>query len=212
MTALTTTNDQPMSANANAWELAQRQAKAMSSSSLVPKDYQNNIANCLIALEIAGRIGCSPLMAAQNLNVIHGRPSWSSTFIIAALNTCGRFSPLRFDQDTEGCTAYALDKDTGDRLTGPRVTMTMAKAEGWSEKAGSKWKTMPELMLMYRAAAFFGRLYAPDVLMGMHTADEIEDIQPVRVSAVSRIAEQVNQAALGRDEPESPSEEDPFGE
>jgi hypothetical protein len=61
----------------------------------------------------------------------------------------------------------------------------MAKAEGWFAKNGSKWKTMPELMLRYRAAAFFGRLYAPDVLNGMHATEEAEDIgdRPRNVTA-----------------------------
>jgi hypothetical protein len=54
--------------------------------------------------------------------------------------------------------------------------MEMAKAEGWIDKTGSKWKTMPELMLKYRAAAFFGRLYAPEIMMGLYSADEIVDI------------------------------------
>jgi hypothetical protein len=43
-------------------------------------------------------------------------------------------------------------------------------------KAGSKWKTMPELMMRYRAAAFFGRLYAPEITMGMHSVEEVVDI------------------------------------
>jgi hypothetical protein len=52
----------------------------------------------------------------------------------------------------------------------------MVKEENWLSKPGSKWKTMPELMFHYRAAAFFGRLYASDILMGMHTVEEIQDI------------------------------------
>jgi hypothetical protein len=73
------------------------------------------------------------------------------------------------------CTAWAKDKSDGETLEGPTVTMEMAKAEGWSTKSGSKWKTMPELMIRYRAAAFFGRLYAPELLAGLHHADEVED-------------------------------------
>jgi hypothetical protein len=162
-----------------AFEHAQRVSKMLGLSSLVPKDYQNNIPNIMIALEMSNRIGASPLMVMQNLNIIQGRPSWSSQFIISALNSCKRFTPLRFRMDGEGeeygCTAWAKD-NTGEVLEGPKVTLKMAKDEGWSTKAGSKWKTMPELMFRYRAAAFFGRLYAPDVLMGMGTADEAEDI------------------------------------
>ncbi len=56
----------------------------------------------------------------------------------------------------------------------------MAEAEGWSKKSGSKWKTMPELMLSYRAATFFGRMYCPDLLMGMQTQDELQDIKEAR--------------------------------
>lgn len=194
-----------ISPSANAWELVQRQAKAMASSSLVPKDYQGNIPNCIIAIELAGRIGASPLLVAQNLHVIQGRPSWSATFLIAALNSSGKFSPLRFEMTGTGkdlaCHAWALDKATGDRLEGPTVTMAMANEEGWSTKGGSKWKTMPELMIRYRAAAFFSRLYAPEITMGMHTVEEVEDVQPtVRLSSVAQL---VNESIITPEEREA---------
>lgn len=159
---------------------AQRVAKMLSSSSLVPDTYKNNIQNTMIALEMANRIGASPLMVMQNLYIVQGKPSWSSSFIIASLNNCKRFSALRFELsgegDAYGCTAWAKDLATKERLEGPKVTWEMVKAEGWLAKTGSKWKTMPELMFRYRAAAFFGRLYAPDILMGMHTQDEMFDM------------------------------------
>lgn len=166
-------------ASSKSFEHAQRVAKMLTASSLVPTAYQNNIPNTMIALEMSNRVGASPLMVMQNLHVIQGRPSWSSPFIIAALNSCGRFSPLRFQKsgagDDYGFEAWANDIATGDRLEGPKVDWKMVKEEGWYAKPGSKWKTMPELMFRYRAAAFFGRLYAPDILMGMHTADEVND-------------------------------------
>ena len=167
--------------NAASFESAQRMALALVSSNIVPEQYRgkDNIGNAIVALEMAQRIGASPLAVMQNLNIIHGRPSWSSTFIIAALNSCGRFAPIRFevtgDGDDRSCIAWTTDK-TGERLEGPPASIAMAKAEGWYAKNGSKWKTMPELMLRYRAAAFFGRLYAPDVLNGMHATEEVEDI------------------------------------
>lgn len=165
---------------------AQRVAKMLASSSLVPDTYKNNIQNTMIALEMSNRIGASPLMVMQNLYIVQGKPSWSSSFIIASLNNCKRFSALRFetggDGDEYGCTAWAKDLATGEKLEGPKVTWAMVKAEGWLAKAGSKWKTMPELMFRYRAAAFFGRLYAPDILMGMHTQEEVADM-PVSPAA-----------------------------
>lgn len=162
--------------------LIQRKASAFASSPLVPKEYQGNTANCMIAMELAERTSSSTFMVMQNVHIIHGKPSWSSQFIIGALNSCGRFSPLRFVKTGEigsmarTYVAVATDLASGCEVEGPPVSLQMAKDEGWSTKNGSKWKTMPELMLSYRSAAFFGRLYAPDVLMGMHTADELQDI------------------------------------
>jgi hypothetical protein len=184
-------NIQPFSST-NSFESAQRMAKALSESTMVPTQYQKNIPNCLIALEIAYRSQSSILMVMQNLFVIQGKPSWSSQYIIAALNASGKFSPLRFKMNEEKteCTAWAIEHKTGETLEGPTVSIQMAKDEGWYNKNGSKWKTMPDLMLRYRAAAFFGRLYAPEVLMGIYTKDEVEDfhvkevkseIEPTRV-------------------------------
>lgn len=162
------------------FELLQRMAKMLASSDLVPQQFKGNIANCVIGLEMAHRMNASPLAVMQNLYIVHGKPGWSAQFITAAINSTGRFSPLRFRVDGQGesktCTAWAIEKATGEQLEGPPVSIAMAKAEGWFEKNGSKWKTMPDLMLRYRAATFFGRLYAPEVLMGMRTQDEIEDV------------------------------------
>lgn len=174
------------------FEQAQRQAKALCASDLVPQQYKNNVANTLVALEIANRIGASPLMVMQNLNIIHGRPSWGSSFIIAAINGSGKFTALRFVGDlAKGIKAVCQEKATGETLEGPVVTMDMAKAEGWVDKAGSKWKTMPELMMRYRAAAFFGRLYAPEITMGMHSTEEVIDIQHEEPKAVAAINEAI---------------------
>lgn len=156
----------------------QRVAKMMSSSSIVPKNYVNNVANTMIALELANRIGISPFMVMQNLDIIQGKPSWNSTFIIAALNSCGRFKPMKFkfegSGDEYGCYAYTYD-ESGELLKGTKITMAMVKSEGWLSKPGSKWKTMPEQMFQYRAASFFGRIYAPDILNGMHSVEEVKD-------------------------------------
>ena len=170
------------SAETAAFELVQRQAKMLASSTLVPKEFQNNMANCAIALNMAKRMGADPFMIVQNIDVIHGRPSFRATFLIAMVNASGRFSPLKFKLEGEDasrtCYAYATDKASGETVEGPVVSMAMAKAEGWSTKSGSKWLTMPELMLRYRSAAFFARLYAPDITLGMQTAEEVEDIDP----------------------------------
>ena len=187
------TNSLPMAANAAApiqvgltdsqsFELAQRVAKCFAMSTLVPKDYQNNLPNCVIALNMASRMGADPLMVIQNLHIVHGRPGWSAQFLIATFNKCGRFSAIRYEfvgqegTDTWGCRAKATELATGEVLTGTTVTLAMAKKEQWYQKNGSKWQTMPEQMLMYRAASWFVRAYAPEIAMGLQTADELREV------------------------------------
>lgn len=174
-----------------AFELIQRHAKMLSASTLVPKEFQGNMANCAIGLNIAKRLGADPFMVLQNIDVIHGRPSFRATFLIAMVNASGRFSPLQFKMTGEGqsrtCIAHCKTKDTGEVIEGPEISMAMAKAEGWSTKAGSKWMTMPELMLRYRAAAFFARLYAPDITLGMQTSEENYDADPEPRQASGRV-------------------------
>lgn len=164
------------------FELLQRASKAFATSDLVPKQYQGNIANCMIALEMAGRIGASPMMVMQNLYIVHGNPGWSAKFLIACINSSGRFTSLRYDWRGEpgkpdfGCRAWAIEHATGERLNGIWVDWKMVKAEGWDAKNGSKWKTMPDQMFVYRAATFWQRAYAPEISMGMQTAEELADV------------------------------------
>jgi hypothetical protein len=161
----------------SSWELANRIGKAFAASSIVPETYRGNVANCIVALEMANRMGASPLMVMQNLYLVHGNPGWSSKFLIACFNQSGRYTAMRYrwNEARTACRAWAVEKSTGEELVGPEVTTGMAKEEGWSTKAGSKWKTMPELMLMYRAAAFMIRTYAPEISMGLRSEDEIID-------------------------------------
>lgn len=164
------------------FELMQRIAKAFSTSDLVPKQYQGNLPNCMIALDMAQRIGANPLMCMQNLYVVHGTPGWSSKFLIATINTCGRYSTLRYEwrgqegDDDYGCRAWAVERETNERLDGIWVDWKMVKAEGWASKNGSKWKTMPDQMFIYRAAAFWQRAYSPDLGMGLQTQEELQDV------------------------------------
>jgi len=225
-------------------------AQILSNSSLVPKDYRcfiptkeygklqydnqgnvigennpNATANCLIALNMANRMGYDPLMIMQNLYIIEGRPAWSSQFIIAAINACGKFSPLRFEIVKHGmtdveytvtqgygknktsenvktqvenvsCVAWAIEKATGERIESAKIDMVMAIKEGWYQKNGSKWQTMPDQMLRYRAAAFFGRIYAPEILMGIYSADEVRDFVDVTPEPAPQPAAQPKQQQL----------------
>lgn len=163
------------------FELLQRSAKALSQASLVPEVYRGNLPNCIIALEIAQRIGASPLLVMQNLYIVYGRPAWSAKFLIACFNQCGRFTSVRYiwsgtrGKDDWGCQAWAVEKSTGEKILGPVITLELAKAEGWHGRKDSKWKTMPEKMFMYRSAAWMIDTHAPELSMGIRPEDEVRD-------------------------------------
>jgi hypothetical protein len=165
-------------ADTRKFELVQREAKLLSASSLVPKQYQGNIADVVVAMNMARRMNADPLMVMQSLHIIHGKPGWSAQFLIASFNACGKFGAVyyEFNDDKSECTAKTVELATGREIAGPKVSLEMAKAEGWATKTGSKWKTMPELMLRYRAAAFLIRTTAPEIGLGLYTTDELRDI------------------------------------
>lgn len=171
------------------FELLQRIAKAFSGSDLVPKQYQNNLANCMIAMDMAQRMQANPLLVMQNLYMVHNQPGWSSKFLIATINSCGRYSSLRYEftgkpgEENYGCRAWAIERGSNERLDGIWVTWKMVRAEGWSNKNGSKWLTMPDQMFIYRAAAFWQRAYAPELGMGLPTAEELGDVIDVQPQA-----------------------------
>lgn len=153
-------------------------AKVFSSSTLIPQQYQGKVNDCAIAVDLAERMGVSPLMVMQNLYVVKGKPSWSGQACISFIkNKYAEAYPVYTGErgtDTRGCYMKAITND-GTVVEGTEVTIKMAKAEGWYSKIGSKWQTMPELMLAYRAAAFFARVYCPEILMGIVVEGETED-------------------------------------
>jgi hypothetical protein len=162
--------------NEKAFEFAQRVANVFAKSSMVPDHFKNNIGNCMIALNYAARIKADPFMVFQNMFVIHGKPGIEAKLVIALVNQSGRFEPLQFEYDDTGCTAFATEIKSGKTLKGPKITPEMVKAEGWLGKNGSKWQTLAPLMYRYRAATYFARVYCPEVLLGMQTKEELEDV------------------------------------
>lgn len=239
----------------------QRMADLFANSALVPDTYQiakqsvpqglapeqahaqmrmQAVSNCVIALDIATRIGASPLMVMQNLVIIYGRPSWSSKFLIATVNTCGRFEPLKFRFTEKGklgkfnyteyekkwttnsngkgyykneaitkefdgtkimdieCVAYTTLKGGKDVLESSPISLRMAVDEGWYTKNGSKWRTMPKQMLMYRAASFWTSAYAPELSMGMRTVEEAQDVEFVEAEDVTMQVEAEKAANANR--------------
>ena len=196
------------------WLMAGQMAQALSQSTIVPKDYQGNQANAMVAIEIANRLQTSPLMVMQNLYVIQGRPSWSAQFLIASVNGSGKYDmELQYDEKTDkdgkpfSCQCWTM-KD-GRKVSGPVIDMEIAKAEGWTTKSMSKWKTMPQIMLRYRAASFFARMNCPEMTLGFYTKEEAIDgdfkeypLEEMRQRVEDEIAANANTEDFVEDVPE----------
>ena len=189
-TEITKTNSEGNSSiyqSTESFEFAQRQAKSLCESDLVPTSYQGQkgLSNCLVALEMSKRMNLSPLTVMQNLNVIHGKPSWSSHFISSQIIACGRFKNFDYivtgKDDTLSVQCQAIRLEDNKLVKGTAVSMKMAQKEGWTRK-NPKYQSMPEIMLRARAATFFGRQYIPDLLLGVQTSEEVIDIQPIDVT------------------------------
>lgn len=162
--------------------------KMFASSQLVPQNYQGKPMDCTIAVDIANRMGVSPMMIMQSLYVVKGKPQFSGQACMSFIRASKEFKNVRpvytgeKNTDSWGCYIRAEDRNTGEEVKGTEITIAMARAEGWYSKPDkygketSKWQTMPEQMLAYRAAAFFARVYIPNALMGVAVEGEVEDI------------------------------------
>lgn len=152
-------------------------------SSMVPDTYKGKPDNCFVALELASRMDVSPVLVMQNLYIVQGKPSWAGQACKALIDGSGKFRDSEYvmtgsiADGTRGCYLQATNARTGKLVRGTEITLKMAQDEGWSNKNGSKWRTMPEQMLKYRAAAFFARTECPEALMGFQTAEEVTDIR-----------------------------------
>lgn len=165
-------------------------AENLAKSDLVPQNYHNNPGNCFLAINFAVKLGMEPLTVMQNLYVVKGKPSWSGQFCMALIRANPGFANVRVvytgtkGTDNRGCYVTALRTSDGSVVDGTEVTIAMAKAEGWIDN--KKWKTMPEQMLAYRAAAFFARVHCPEALLGIQTVEEVEDVDATRATTQAR--------------------------
>ena len=176
------------------FENAQRMCQCLATAGMLPAHFrgQENLGNCMIALEIAHR-GQMPVMEVfQNLITVQGRISWYAAYLIGRVNNCGKYSTLTWEQEHEGTAqwrmrARAVELATGELLVGSWVSLQMARDEHW----GAKWNTMPEQMLHYRSASFWTRLYCPNIGLGIKDQYEVEDIVAKEV-ATGKPAETVS--------------------
>lgn len=200
--------------NPTIFEQMQRASNLFSKSGLVPQSFQNNPAACFVGLQLAGAIGCNPFMLFQGLYSIGGKIGLEAKVAIAIANQKGVFeSPITHEFTGEGttraCTAKAVLAKSKKEVS-LTVDWATVEKEGWNKRNGSKWNTIPDQMFRYRSSMWLIRTYAPEVLMGLNSVEEIQDagiidITPTKAktidSALAEIAKEEKPA-----EPEKPVE------
>lgn len=191
----------------------QRVAKLFSESDLVPEVFQGKPANCAVALQMAFRMRVDPMMLMQNMYIVKGRPGIEAKLAIALMNSRGPFDgPLQWRLDGEGdsrsWTCFAIHRGT-QKTCEATVTWAMVKAEGWDKPRGkgefqqpSKWTTIPDIMGRYRSAMILGRLYCPEVLLGLPSDDELHDAEIVVGGST---VERAPRAAIPMPRPKAPA-------
>ena len=168
-----------------------RAAQMLSQTSIIPQSYQGKPQDCFVAIEMANRMGVSPMVVMQNMYVVKGKPSWAGQACTMLINSCGKFKDVKHiytgekGKPNRGCYVTATRISDGSQVDGVEVTMQMAQSEGWT--SNSKWRNMPELMLAYRASAFFARVYCPEAMMGVQTAEEVYDADSTPINAATSL-------------------------
>lgn len=187
-TEITTYNARPSSAPVGlvpqTFGEATKMAEIMARSTLVPKDFQGNPGNVLVAIQWGGEIGLAPLQAMQNIAVINGRPSIFGDAMLALVRGSGLLEFIR--EDVTDTAAVCTIKRRGEPETSRTFSLEDAKRAGLLGKSGP-WSQYPKRMMQMRARSWALRDTFPDVLRGLHIAEEAQDIpieRPVTTATV----------------------------
>lgn len=156
------------------YQEAERLAVMLSKSDFVPRDYQGKPGNIMAALQMGAELGLPPLQALQNIAIIGGRPSVFGDAALAIVTTSPAFESI--EETDDGATATCTIKRKNRPAITRRFSMDDAKRAGLLNKQGP-WTTYPARMRQMRARSFAMRDLFPDVLKGMITREEAQDIE-----------------------------------
>lgn len=165
------------------FEEAYRFANLMASSDLVPKEFRNNPANVLLAVQLGHEVGLNPMQAIQSIAVINGRPCMWGDAVLGIVQASGLLEVI--NESVENDTGICTVKRKGNEPLTRSFSMEEAKKAGLIER-GAVWKTYPKRMLQMRARSFALRDGFADVLKGLHVREEVEDFDPGEAVEVGR--------------------------
>jgi hypothetical protein len=132
-------------------------------------------ANCFMIVNQAARWGMDPFAVAQCVSLVKGKVCYEGK-MIAALIDAKLGIRLHYEWNDAKGDAMAITV-SGQYPEDPAPLLIEGTVGEWKTTgSGSPWGAMPKKMLAYRGAREWARLYAPALMLGVYSDDELEDM------------------------------------
>lgn len=163
-------------------------AKNVAGGSLLPRDYQRNPANVIIAVNLGQSMGLRPAESLYRINVIQGKPTASAELIAAQVRKAGHKLRITKDEARQSVTATIV------RCDDPDYPISETRDAAWAQRMGlaskDNYRKQPMTMLTWRAITACAREACPEALYGVaYTPDEMHDMDPQPIQAEAVTAE-----------------------
>jgi len=185
-------------------------ADFVAASGAVPAQFDKQPDKCMVAVHLSQLLDVDVFAMCRSLYFYSGRIGLEGQMFIALLNRSEHVKGrVTFETTGEGDELRVVAKATdseGNECRG-ECSKRLAVKNGWAESADgmpSQWETMTEQRCKYRAAAFLARAHFPDVVMGLCTADELDDIRRTEQSRGGQRRPKVNGSATVKPRDNSP--------
>lgn len=163
---------------------AMEMAKLMASSIMMPPYLRGKPADCFAVLSQSARWGLDPFAVASKSYFVNDRMAYEAQLVIAVLNTSGVLRG-RLDIQWERTDTDLICTVTGTLKTDDRPKQVQQGMASIKVKNSPLWAAAPQQQLGYYTSRMWARLFAPEVLLGVYTVDEIQDmgVENARVAA-----------------------------
>jgi hypothetical protein len=146
----------------------ERQAQALASSDIIPRDYRRKPANVIVAAMTGRHYGWDVLTAMRNGHVIEGTWGMKPEAMLGLVRQAGH--SVRGDMSADGASVVGTRADTGDTMT---IAFTIEDARRANLLGKGTWKQYPQMMCYWRAVGILCRVLFSDLTAGVHSAEEL---------------------------------------
>lgn len=150
-------------------------AKALAEAGMIPKVYQRQPANVLVAIELGEALGIRPIVAINEINVINGTPAPSASLMASLARNAGHKVRVTGDKDSATCVIVRADDPDYEHT----ATWDVQKAKDAGLWGRGHWSKDPATMLKWRAISECVRFACSEVLGGLrYTPEEVLEFNP----------------------------------